>query len=717
MNKTTLILSGIALGLMAISSSCSKKDNLADNPFMQDYDTPYEIPPFDKITNDHFIPAMEEGLAQQAAAIDSIVNNPDTPTWENTVVAYEESGKLLGKVQTVFGVLSGTDNTPELQAIAETMQPKTSAARDAIMMNDKLFQRFKYIYDNRDSIGLAADQKLAIEKYYKRFVRSGALLDDEQKAQLKEINKELTGLFLQYNKNLLAATNDFAIVIEDSARLAGIPENVIAVAADEAKSRGEEGKWVFTMHNPVRLPVLTYAQDRDLRKEMYEGYTNQAQAEPYNNVPVISKILQARAKKAHLLGFENFGSYMTENVMAKNVENAENLLMQIWTPAVERVKEEVAEMQAIANKEGNNVVIEPWDYYYYNEKVRAEKYNIDENEVRPYFAVDSVRNGIFNMAERLYGVKFTEMPDAPKFNPEVKVYDVTDANTGEHVAVFMTDYFTRSGKRQGAWMSQMKGSWLKEDGTSERPIVYNVCNFAKPSGDIPSLLSVDDVETMFHEFGHGLHGMLTRARLKSQAGANSDRDFMELPSQIHEHWAFQPELLKTYAHHYQTGDTIPAELIEKLNAAAKHNMGFRTAELVGAALLDLQYGKLNPEGEVDVMAFEKEVSDKLGMPAQLTYRYRSPYFKHIFGSDGYASGYYTYLWAEVLDTDGFELFEEKGIFDPETAKSFKENILEKGGSEDPMVMYVAFRGHEPSVDALLRHRGLTPSNKIKAPKD
>lgn len=705
MNKKLIILTSVALGIGAATVGCSKSDKNADNPFLQEYTTKYEIPPFDKITYDHYLPALEAGLAKQAEEVEAIVNNADAPTFENTVMAFENAADVVNKVVLVFSALEESNSSPEMVEIAETFYPKYSQAQDAIMMNDKLFQRFKTLYENRDSMNLSPDKVRAIETYYKDFVRSGALLDEAQKNELKELNTELTNLYLQFNKNLLNATNAFSIVVEDSTRLAGIPANVVAVAADEAANRNLAGKWVFTLHAPVRLPVLQYAEDRDLRKQMYEGYTTQAQTEPYNNLPVINSILKARAKKAQLLGFENFGSYMTDNVMAKTVENAENLLMQIWTPAVNRVKEEVAEMQALANRNGDKITIEPWDYYYYAEKVRADKYALNDSEIRPYFAVDSVRNGIFGMAKLLYGVTFTEMPDAPKYFDEVKVYDVTDS-TGQHVAVFMTDYFTRDSKRQGAWMSEFKGSWTEADGTSSRPIIFNVCNFAKPSGDTPSLLSTDDVETMFHEFGHGLHGMLSKAALKSQAGTNVDRDFVELPSQIHEHWAFQPELLRTYAHHYQTGDTIPDELIAKLNAASKHNMGFMTAELVGAALLDLQYGKLNPEGDIDILEFEKQVGDKLGMPSQLTYRYRSPYFKHVFGSDGYASGYYTYLWAQVLDCDGFELFEENGIFDPATAKSFKENILEKGGSEDPMELYKKFRGHEPAVEALLRFRGL-----------
>jgi peptidyl-dipeptidase Dcp len=561
-------------------------------------------------------------------------------------------------------------------------------------------------------MGLSPDRRKAVEDYYKLFARNGALLDAAAKDSLKALNTELTELYLTFNRNLLNATNAFSVVVDDKSALAGLPDGSIAVAAEEAASRGlGEGHWVFTLHAPSRLPLLQYADNRDLRKKIYQGYTTLASSGEYNNLPVISRILQVRAKKAALLGFENYGAYMTSNVMAKTVGAAEDLLMQIWRPAVARVQSEVAEMQQLADSENAGITIEPWDYYYYAEKVRRKKFNLDENEVRAYFAVDSVRKGIFGMAERLYGIKFTEMPDAPKYYPEVTVYDVTDAATGEHVAVFMTDYFTRASKRQGAWMSEFKGSWQNADGSSSRPIIYNVGNFTRPTADTPALLTLDEVETMFHEFGHGLHGMLSRAPLKSQAGTNVDRDFVELPSQIHEHWAFEPELLRTYAHHYKTGEVIPDELIAKLEASATHNQGFTTAELAGAALLDLQFGKLNPEGDVDVAAFQDSVTTALGMPSQLTFRYRAPYFKHIFGSDGYASGYYTYLWAEVLDTDGFELFKQKGIFDPETARKFKEYVLEKGGSEDPMELYIRFRGQAPTVDALLRNRGLTPENQ------
>lgn len=677
-----------------------------ENPFLAEYSTPYEIPPFEEISYDDYLPALEEGISRHNAEIKAITDNDSTPTFDNTIIALDRTGDVLDRVVLVFAALEESNSSPEMMEIAEKFYPAYQAHADEMMMNDKLFERVKYLYDRRDSLGLASDQLLAVEKMYKDFTRNGALLSPADKETLKGINAELADLYLQFNRNLLNATNSFAVTVDNEADLAGLPASTVAVAAEEAAKRGLEGKWVFTLHAPSRLPVLQFAENRDLRRRIYEGYTTQATEGDNNNLPVINKILQARAKKAGLLGFKDFGSYMTDNVMAGSVEAAEGLLRQIWTPAVAKVKEEVAEMQAVADAEGAGVTIAPYDYYYYAEKVRQKKYDFDESQVSAYFAVDSVRQGIFGMAERLYGIKFTEMPDAPKYYDEVKVYDVTDAATGEHIAVFMTDYFTRSSKRQGAWMSEFKGSWTEPDGTSSRPVIFNVGNFTPPSAELPSLLTLDEVETMFHEFGHGLHGMLSRARYKMQAGTNVDRDFVELPSQIHEHWAMEPELLRTYAHHYKTGEVIPDELIAKLQAAATHNQGFATAELAGAALLDLQYGKLNPEADIDVLAFEKQVADELGMPAELTFRYRSPYFKHIFGSDGYASGYYTYLWAEVLDTDGFELFKEKGIFDPETAKSFKTNILEMGGSADPMELYVRFRGHEPGVEALLRNRGL-----------
>lgn len=677
------------------------------NPFMQAYSTPYEIPPFDLITYADYLPAVKEGIARQKKEIEAIVNNPDKPTFDNTILAFDMSGELLERALMVFLAMDDAMSTPELAKIAGEVLPLYSQWTDEVSMNPGLFKRVKYLYDNRDKMSLTSTQRRAIETSYKRFTRNGALLSAKDQKKLSELNSKLTDLYLKFNKNLLNATNSYTLVVDDASRLSGLPASSVSVAAEEAVNRGVgKDKWVFTLHAPSRLPLLQYADDRELRRELYQAYTSLASSGEYDNYPVINEIVKARIEKAHLLGFSNYAAYMTDNVMAKTVDNAENLLMKIWEPAVKRVKEEVAEMQEVVDAEGGKFKIAPWDYYYYAEKVRQKKYAFDEDAVRPYFAVDSVRKGIFTLAKILYDVDFTEMPDAPKYHPEVKVYDVTDGK-GEHVAVFMTDYFPRPSKRQGAWMSEFKGSYTKPDGTSSRPIIYNVGNFTKPTADTPSLLTIDEVETTFHEFGHGLHGMLSRAQYKSQAGTNVDRDFVELPSQIHEHWAMEPEFLKKYARHYKTGEVIPDSLIAKLEAASNHNQGFTTTELAGAALLDLQWGKLSEyNGEIDVDKFEREVAEKLGMPAEVQYRYRSPYFKHIFGSDGYASGYYTYLWAEVLDCDGYELFKEKGIFDKATADSFRKYVLEAGDSDDPMKLFIRFRGHAPSPDALLRNRGL-----------
>ncbi len=671
---------------------------------MKPYDTVYEIPPFDEITIEDYVPAFDAGIAEAKASIDSITANPEAPTFANTILALDNISPTLERVMSVLMSLTEAHSSPELQTVSEELLPRYTAFSDEMMMNPALFQRVKYLYDRRDSLGLAHDETRALEETYKGFARNGALLDADKQARLKDVNSRLANLYIKFNKNLLEATNAFEIVVDNKEDLAGIPQSTVDNAAEEAKSRGKEGKWVFTLHAPSRLPVLQYADNRSIREKMWKGYTENAQSGTTDNRPVINDIVKARAEKAAILGYKDYASYMTADVMAKTPEAAEELLLSIWTPAKDKVKEEVAEMQALSNSLGNDFKIAPWDYYYFAEKVRRQKYALDENAIRPYFAVDSVAKGIFSLANKLYGITFEEMPDAPKYHPDVKVYDVKDPE-GKHLAVFMTDYFTRASKRQGAWMEELKTSWVNPDGSVERPIVYNVGNFSKPTADAPSLLTIDEVQTMFHEFGHGLHGMLSRARLKSQSGTSVDRDFVEFPSQIHEHWAFHPELLKEYAYHYQTGELIPDSLVTKINAAAKHNMGFMTAELSGAALLDLNWGHLNPEGDIDAMEFENSVAEKLGMPEELTFRYRSPYFKHIFGDDGYASGYYTYLWAEVLDADAFELFKEKGVFDPETAAGLK-TILESGSSEDPMVLFETFRGHRPTSDALLRQRGL-----------
>lgn len=700
MNKTLLtVASAIAVTLSACNSN-----KMEQNPFLADYTTQYGIPPFDQIKYEHYLPAVEKGIAEQNAEIEAIIANPATPDFENTILALDNSGQLLNKVAYVFFALSESDNTPEMQELNPKISSLLTAHSDNMGMNADLFNRIHDVYNRRDSLGLNTAQLRLLDNYYKDFVRSGALLDEEKKAGLKVVNQQLSDAFIAFNENVLNGTNNWELVVENEAELSGLPEGTIATAAEEAKARGKEGKWVFTLHAPSRLAVLTYANNRNLREKMWKGYTSLATDSAYCNYDNINTILKLRTRKARLLGFENFADFAIDNVMAKTTKNAEDLLYKIWTPAIAKVKEEVADMQAYINAEGNNFKVAPWDYYYYAEKVKAQKFNISEDQVRPYFKLENVVEGLFFVANKLYGITFTELKDAPKYNPEVTVYEVKDA-AGEHLAVFMTDYFPRATKRQGAWMSEFKGA-CNYDSINERPIIYNVGNFTRPSGDMPALLTLDEVETAFHEFGHGLHGMMTRAAYRGQAGTNVDRDLVELPSQIMEHWAFEPEVLAVYAKHYKTGEVIPADLIEKLNASAKFNQGFATTELAGAALLDIEWHKVSHDQPVNVPEFEAAVAKKLNLPEELTFRYRSTYFKHIFGSDGYAAGYYTYLWAEVLDADGFDLFAEKGIFDKATADAFRTNILEMGGSDDPMKLYIQFRGQEPNPDALLCNRGL-----------
>ena len=701
------LLAAAALVGASMTASLSAREN----PFLKPYDTKYEIPTYSEIQIGDFIPAIKAGIEELDRNVLNIVRARSTPDFDNTILPLENVSPILERVSSVFYHYQSALATPEFTAMADEAIPLLNDASNRINLNEALFDRIRQVYDRRDEMGLDPVQKRLVEKYYREFAEQGAALSPEKKKELVRVNDELAKLFIQFNKNLLAATNAFYVVVDNEADLAGLPASSIGQAADAAKARGLDGKWVFTLHAPSRLPVLSSADNRDLRRKIYEGYTSLASSGEFNNIPVIEQIVKLRAEKAKIMGFDNFAQMMTSRVMAKTPEAAEQLLMQVFKPAVARAAEEVADMQAIVDAEGGNFKIEPWDYYYYAEKVKKAKYDFDESQIRPYFSLENVIKGLFTAAERLYGIKMVEMPDAPKYMDEVTVYDVVDAKTGEHISVFMTDFFPRASKRQGAWMEQLQSAGLYGDGTTKRPIVYNVGNFTRPAGDTPALLTIDEVETTFHEFGHALQGMLSTAPYKSLAGTNVDRDYVEMSSQMNEHFAFTPELLKTYAKHYKTGETIPDELIEKLNKASKFNQGFTTTELAGAALLDLAWGKTDGNG-IDVEGFEADFTTKIGMPDEITYRYRSPYFKHIFGSDGYASGYYTYLWAEVLDTDGFELFKEKGIFDPETAKKFKENVLEKGGSVDPMELYVNFRGHQPSVDALLRNRGLVDAKAV-----
>ena len=699
MKKYLLSIKALCLSGILLFSGTTMK---AENPFFGEYNTPYNIPPFEKIQIADYMPAFEEAIAQHNQEIAAIVNNRAMPDFENTIVALDNSGEMLEKVSYVFSGLYEVVSTPEFQKVGAQVFPMLAAHSDEIKMNEGLFQKIKSVYDNRAKFNLTTPQLRLLEKYYKDFARNGALLSEEKKAELKDINDQLSKLCLQFGDNILKDTNKWTLVVDNEKDLAGLPASSIAVAAEEAKAMGKEGKWVFTLHAPSRLPFLTYADNRDLREKMYKAYTNIANNNDENdNKAIINQILKLRLQKAKLFGFDSFAAYQMDNVMAKTVEDAEELLYKVWKPAVAKAHEEIADMQKYVDNHGGNFKIAAWDYYYYAEKVKKEKFNFDENDVRAYFPIENVRKGIFTMAERLYGITFKEVNNVPVYHPDVKVYEVLDKD-GKHLSMFMTDYYARGGKRQGAWMFV----YQEANGTKDvRPIVYNVGNFSKPTADSPSLLTLDEVETMFHEFGHGLHGMLTRTQYKGNAGTNVDRDFVEFPSQIHEHWMLEPELLKVYARHYKTGEVIPDELVNKLIESSKFNQGFVNTELAGAALLDIEWHKLNEGKDVDVAEFEANVSKKLGKPEEIGFRYRSTYFNHIFSSDQYAAGYYTYLWAQVLDCDGYEVFMKEGVFNPETAARLK-HVLESGNDEDPMKLYEGFAGHRPDADALLRDKGL-----------
>ncbi len=704
-----IILSLLALAVMtlpAVGKTPKKVKTAANgNPFLTEYTTKYRIPPFESIKYEHYMEALEKGIAQHNQEIEAIISNPASPNFENTILALDNSGEIYHKVAFVFMALSESDATPEMQKIAEKFSPLMTSHNDEMYMNDRLFARIKVVHDNAGKLGLDNVQKRLTEKYYKNFVRKGALLNDEQKEELKKINQREAEVELAFGKNVMREMSENVIYVTEKSQLSGLSQEVIDGAAELAKKRGHEG-WAFTASAATRLAVLNDADNRALREKMYKMYTSTAShGDEWDNSKNINEILKLRQRKARLLGFETYADYATAPVMAKTVENAEDLLMQIWRPAIKKVDEEVADMQKYANAHGADFSLEPWDYYYYANKVKAERYSFSEDEVRPYFELNSVvKNGIFYVANKLYGITFTEMKDAPKYNPEVTVYDVKDAK-GKHLAVFMTDYFPRATKAQGAWMSAFNSSY-NYNGEVERPIIYNVGSFNPPTKDAPSLLSIDQVETVFHEFGHALHGMLTQVAYRGLEGTNIDRDMVEMPSQINEHWMLVPEVLKNYAKHYKTGEAIPQTLVDKLIESSKFNQGFMTTELVGAALLDIEWHKINWCGNIDVKAFERSVAKRLHMPKIIEYRYRSPYFKHIFNSEEYSCGYYTYLWAQVLEADGWERFQKEGAMNVNVANDYRKYILEAGDTEDAMTLYKKFRGREPDAKALLRLRGL-----------
>ncbi|HEX2867000.1 MAG TPA: M3 family metallopeptidase [Ignavibacteriales bacterium] len=672
------------------------------NPFFSEYKTPFQTPPFNEIKEEHYLPAFKEGIKEQQKEIEAITGNTGEPTFENTILALERSGSLLTKVSNVYYNAMNTQISDNIQKISREVTPLMAKNNDDINLNEKLFQRVKAVWDKKDNLGLNKEQMKLLEKTYKDFVRGGANLDAEKKDEFRKINTELSMLSLKFGENVLKENNTFELVLgkED---LSGLPESVIASAAEAAKSRGHEGKYVFTLHVPSITPFLTYSSRRDLREKIYKAYINKGDNNnELDNKSILSKIASLRVKRANLLGYKTHADYVLEENMAKTPDKVYELLNKLWTPALERAKMEASDLQKMIDKEGQSFKLAAWDWNYYAEKLRKEKYALDEETLRPYFKLENVRQGSFDVAHKLYGLTFAERNDIPVYNKDVKVYEVKEAD-GRHVGILYVDYFPRADKRSGAWMNSYRDE--SKDGETVTPIVVNAYNFTAPAGDKPALLSFDEVETLFHEFGHALHGLLASTTYRSLSGTAVARDFVELPSQIMENWASEPEVLKSFAKHYQTGETIPDELIEKIKNASLFNQGFMTVEYLAASLLDMDWHTLTDTNEVDAKQFEENTVKKIGLIPEIAFRYRSPYFSHVFNG-GYSSGYYSYIWAEVLDSDAFEAFKEKGLFDQATAKAFRDNVLSQGGTEEPMVLYKRFRGQEPSIEPLLKRRGL-----------
>jgi peptidyl-dipeptidase Dcp len=690
-----------SLIVLVIAVSTMSQDS---NPLLGEWKTPHQVPPFDQIKEEHYLPAFKIAMEQHAKEIEAIANNKKPATFQNTIEALDYSGELLRRVANVFFVLNASMTNEKMQQIANEVAPMLSKHYDDIILNENLFKRIKEVYDKRDKLNLSAEQKRLLEKYYRDFSRNGANLNNEQKNELRKINEELSILQVKFGDNVLKEENRYELVIEKKEDLSGLPKWVIDTAAETAKERGKEGKWVFTLQKPSMIPFLQYADNRELREKIFKAYINRGNNDDeLDNKKILARIVELRIKRAKLLGYPTHAHFVLEENMAKNPENVYALLYKIWKPALKKAKQEAMELQDMIDKEGKDFVLMPWDWWYYAEKVKKAKYDLDEEALKPYFKLENVIEGAFSVASRLYNIKFIEKNDIPKYHPDVKVFEVRDAD-GSLLAILYTDYFPRASKRAGAWMNNLRDQY-KIGKKKIYPIITNNGNFTKPTPEQPSLLSREEVETLFHEFGHALHGMLSNCTYPGLSGTSVPVDFVELPSQIMENWAFEPEVLKTYAKHYQTGEVIPQELIDKIKNAEYFNQGFVTVEYLAASFLDMDWHTLTEWKDIDVYKFEEESLKKIGLIAEIVVRYRSPYFRHIFGG-GYSAGYYSYIWSEVLDSDAFEAFKETSLFDQKTAQSFRKNILEKGGTDDPMVLYKNFRGREPKVEPLLRKRGL-----------
>ena len=694
--KKIVFLSMMLVSLMA----CNKNEN----PLLVEQDTPFGVPAFDKVKIEHYMPAFEQAIAENEAEIAAIVNNPEAPTFANTIEALDRSGELLDKVVGVFFNVLEADGNDEMNKIAEEVTPLLSALSDGIILNDALFQRVKTVYEQRENLALNGEQMRLLTETFKSFANNGANLPEDKKERLKAINQELGLLSLQFGNNVVAETNVYQLFVTDEAELKGLPESAKAAAKEEAVAAGRPEAWLFTPKRTSFTPVLQYCENRELRKELLMAYTTRGNHDnEYDNKNIIVKTMQLRVEKAQLFGYDNPADYILAECMAKDAKTVDAFLESVWAPSLKAAKREAQELQKLLNKDLPGEKLQPWDWWYYTEKLRKAKYDLNEEELKPYFELNNVRNGAFQLAHELFGINFEKLEGMPVYNPEVEVFKVTYAD-GSLVGILYTDYFPRAGKRPGAWMNNICNQYVDENGVDHRPVIINVGNFNKPTQGNPSLLSMDDVETLFHEFGHALHGLLSKATYKSLAGTNTPRDFVELPSQFMENYCYHPQIMKTYAKHYQIGEVMPDELIEKINRAGTFNEGFVMTELLSASILDMDYHKMTTTDTFDVNAFEAESMKKMQMITEIITRYRSTFYNHIF-TTGYAAGYYSYTWSAVLDADAFAAFVETGdILNPDVAKRYM-HLLEQGGTRDAQELYLEFRGKPADPKHLLQKKG------------
>lgn len=689
-----------------------------ENPLLATWDTPYGAPPFNVIKNDHFKPALQEAMRIHQGEIDAIANSHALPDFKNTIVAFEDSGMLLNRIYTVFNNLNSAETNEQLQLVAQDIAPEITRHYDNIYMNEKLFARVKQVWDKQIDLKLNNEDAKLLERKYKAFVRNGAGLPEDKKERLRKINGELAVISLKFGDNVLAETNDFQLVIDNKDDLAGLPESIVAAAAEEAKAREKEGQWIFTLQNASVMPFLQYADNRKLRKKIWEAYQNRGNnGNAKDNRINIVQLANLRMERAQILGYKTHADYVLDERMAKTPENVYKLMDEVWSPALAKAKEEAADIEALMLADTIKEEVQPYDWRYYTEKIRQQRYSLDEQELKPYFSLDGVRDGIFLVCDRLYGLKFKQVKDAPVYHKDVTTWEVAD-NDGKLLGLLYMDFFPRAGKKGGAWMTSFRKQ-RTVDGKRITPIISIVCNFTKPTATTPSLLTFDEASTFFHEFGHALHGLLSNVTYESLAGTSVPTDFVELPSQIMENWASDPEVLTLYAKHYKTGVVIPAELIEKMQQAGTFDQGFATVEYLAAAYLDMDYHTRTEAITQNIVPFEEASMKKIGLISSIIPRYRSTYYNHIF-SGGYSAGYYSYIWSGVLDTDAFEAFKETSLFNRQLAAGFRTKILERGGTGDPATMYKSFRGADPSTKALLKKRGLDaitkPADSVKKEK-